>query len=760
MVLSAPCAAQTASLALTANYTYIEVNAGDPFSLLVTLVSSSDISNVVIGGQSQSSGININSKTFSTVKAGQPVNVQLDGYVLSSTSPDFYKIHFFVSYEKEGQTIQSFLGDEVSVKVTRYLHRPFMAVSKVTFTPTAPNLDEPFLVHIEFGNVGSVEARNVTVTFDGLENFEVTDLTNRVNFPSMWGGNKRIASFRVQAKKGRVSNRVQIKFAYLHETEETQMETLNLPLGEVVNTQPALRVAKFATVSKEGGQFALKLDISNTGGGEARDIRIFVDGGQQVYPADAGSNSRFERMVAGGTVSVEFLLRVTKAQPGYPVTVTLNYTDRWGERFQVTEPLYLTPQVRPAEPMLKIGEFSAVKGTGKSFTLRFQLQNLGAGGAKDIAVRFESGNVFPDGTSNVLYLPALAAGTATDVTVKMNVSSIDSASFAMPVSIQYRSDTGVDYTNSEVMTISASSLGLKSGGGTPRVMLSKYTLSASQILAGNTVRLTLYIDNSSTQEVGNIKISLGVIQMEGNTGGTVFSPVNGSNSFFINSISPKKTVIKEIDLYVDPNAAAKTYIVPVEIAYEDAGGISYKADELVNIPVTQESRLQVLTVDIPPTGFVGQPLPVSAEFVNVGKVALKNFLISVEGDFPKENATYFLASFEIGQSDYFQGMIIPQAEGPISGTVVFSYTDNTNQEVRIEKPFEVNVQQMEGKGPGPGEPYPPEFPPDNGIKQPILSRIKGALFWLLPALIILFGGVFILVKKVRARRGEMFDEEL
>jgi len=205
---------------------------------------------------------------------------------------------------------------------------------------------------------------------------------------------------------------------------------------------------------------------------------------------------------------------------------------------------------------------------------------------------------------------------------------------------------------------------------------------------------------------------------------------------------------------VDPNAAAKTYIVPVEIVYEDNTGKTYDVSELVNIPVTQESRLQVLSVDVPPVGGVGQPLPVSAEFVNVGKVALKNFLVSIDGDFQKENATYFLASLEIGASDYFQGMIIPQSEGVLSGTVVFTYIDNTNKEVRIEKPFEVNVQQMEfGR---PDDKYPPDFPPETGPSRS--GKIK--LVWLLPTLIILAGAGFLMIRRLRARRGELFDEEL
>ena len=93
----------------------------------------------------------------------------------------------------------------------------------------------------------------------------------------------------------------------------------------------------------------------------------------------------------------------------------------------------------------------------------------------------------------------------------------------------------------------------------------------------------------------NLKISLAAIPSEDSTSGTVFSPVNSSNSFFVERIGAKSTYSKTIELYVDPNATAKTYLVPVEILYEDQQGTGYNVSEMVNIPVLQESRLQILT---------------------------------------------------------------------------------------------------------------------------------------------------------------------
>lgn len=245
-------------------------------------------------------------------------------------------------------------------------------------------------------------------------------------------------------------------------------------------------------------------------------------------------------------------------------------------------------------------------------------------------------------------------------------------------------------------------------GTTPWVIVNKYTLSAERILAGNTVNLKLYIENTNQRPVKNVKISLGVIKIEETSGsvstttsgGTVFSPVNSSNSFYLEQIPGRTVIEKDVDLYVDPNAAAKTYIVPVEIKYEDRTGKLLECEEMVNIPVTQECKLNILSVQVPPQGSVGQPIPVMAEFVNVGKVALGNFMVRLDGDFEKENATYYIGNFDIGYSDFFQGMVIPSKEGTLEGKVVFSYIDNNNKDVEVEEPFTIEVSSMPTPGPG------------------------------------------------------------
>ncbi|MGI6659765.1 MAG: COG1361 S-layer family protein [Dethiobacteraceae bacterium] len=418
--------------------------------------------------------------------------------------------------------------------------------------------------------------------------------------------------------------------------------------------------------------------------------------------------------------------------------------------------LLIKAQPKPAAEeavRLRLSSFSVSPFKNDEFTLKLTVKNLGVAAAQNVTLQFNGEQAFVRGSSNVVPVQNISAGAGKDVTVKMGLAAAESPVYTIPVTVSCFTPAGEKVTFAETITVTANDLGIKVAApavGTPRVFLQKYTLSKDSILAGDTVKLTLYVQNSSNREVRNLKISLAAIPSEDSTSGTVFSPVNSSNSFFVERIGAKSTYSKTIELYVDPNATAKTYLVPVEILYEDQQGTGYNVSEMVNIPVLQESRLQILNVEVPQVAALGEPSPVTAEFVNVGKVALKNLMVTLEGDFPKENASLFLASFEIGQSEFYQAYITPQQEGVLEGKVIFTYTDNSNQEVVTEWPFSVEVQQMALPGPErPEEPLPID-PPRRGPNY--ITIIVSIL--LLAALV----GVILWRRKVK--RGEIFDEEL
>jgi hypothetical protein len=305
-------------------------------------------------------------------------------------------------------------------------------------------------------------------------------------------------------------------------------------------------------------------------------------------------------------------------------------------------------------------------------------------------------------------------------------------------------------------------------GAIPRVIIKKYTLSKDQVLAGDRIDLTLAIENTNLKPVRNILISFGVQDIQTDTGtssATVFSPVNSSNTFHLDEIAGKTTVSKTITLYVDPGAAAKTYIVPVVIKYEDDKGskTDLTVSDNVNIPVTQQAKLQVMTLNIPTEGFAGQPVPVTAEFANAGKVDLTEFTVSLEGNFEAQDASMYLAKLAIGATNSYAGMIIPQEEGTIEGKLIFSYTDNNNQTVTDEHPFTMNVMAMTepdmggGGMAGPdGEILGPDGKPIGGSIG-LLDRAKQHWLPIVLGLAILGEAGYILRIKRKAKE-EFFDE--
>jgi len=196
-----------------------------------------------------------------------------------------------------------------------------------------------------------------------------------------------------------------------------------------------------------------------------------------------------------------------------------------------------------------------------------------------------------------------------------------------------------------------------------------------------------------------------------------------------------------------------TYTLPISIEFEDEEGASFSVNESVNIPVLQETRVQVLSVDIPKSAAAGQPVPLSMEFANTGRIALNNVFVEIVGDFPKENATYFVPRLEIGMSDFFQGMIIPSEEGTISGSLTLTYLDALNQEVKIEHPFTMTVEpMMDMPVDMPLEPMPGFENPQAGLPWFMIAIIGGGV------IILLIAAIFI-IKKIRAKRQNDFFNE-
>lgn len=233
--------------------------------------------------------------------------------------------------------------------------------------------------------------------------------------------------------------------------------------------------------------------------------------------------------------------------------------------------------------------------------------------------------------------------------------------------------------------------------------------------------------------------------------GNIFTPVNSSNTIFIDSIGPKESVSKSLEFFTIPDAKARTYNLTANFEYEDADKNEFKASEIIGIPVNQQVRLETGEISFPPEAYVGQPTPVSLEFFNMGKVMLRNLMVTINGDFEKQNGKYFVGNFDIGGSEYFDTSIIPKTSGNLSGFITISFEDPTGKPIEIKKDFTMNVLES--------PPMPEGIPPE--AMKPQNNKKLGRKQWIYIGLVAAAGitTLVIIRKKIKKKKGGLTLDE-
>jgi hypothetical protein len=241
--------------------------------------------------------------------------------------------------------------------------------------------------------------------------------------------------------------------------------------------------------------------------------------------------------------------------------------------------------------------------------------------------------------------------------------------------------------------------------------------------------------------VRNIKIYFTVPDGGENSSGSVFTPVNSSNTIFVDEIGPKAQAVRTLEFYTIPDAKPKTYSLTANFEYQDDVGAEYKATEIIGVPVSQQVNLETSDLQLPPQSFVGQPLPVSLQFYNTGKATISNLMFKLEGNFDVENASYYVGTFEVGASDYFEATATPTTPGPQSGKIVISFDDPSGEHIEISKEVAFEAQEMMMPEMPPGMEAPGMNPPGSS-KKPLVIGILVLLVLIIGSIAAVKKGLF------------------
>lgn len=223
--------------------------------------------------------------------------------------------------------------------------------------------------------------------------------------------------------------------------------------------------------------------------------------------------------------------------------------------------------------------------------------------------------------------------------------------------------------------------GEESSGAKPRIIVTGFETTPSQVFAGDTFTLNIYVKNTSKElAVTNLLFDLqAAVEGEDKTNTYVaFLPTSGSSSIYMDKISPDTDAVIEIEMTAKADLAQKPYVLDVNMKY-DAGSMFDLTDTAsVSIPINQESRFDISTPEVVPGDItVGSQSNVMFSIYNTGKTTLYNVQVKLYAD-SVEETTAFVGNLASGATGNVDVMVTGASATMDDGTinVDISYEDN------------------------------------------------------------------------------------
>lgn len=296
---------------------------------------------------------------------------------------------------------------------------------------------------------------------------------------------------------------------------------------------------------------------------------------------------------------------------------------------------------------------------------------------------------------------------------------------------------------------------------TPRLIVSGFTTNPKDVKAGETFTLTLHMTNTSkATSVNNIAFDLQA-PTEGSdesNEGAAFLPVSGSSTIFVDSIPAGATKDISIDLESRADLSQKPYVITLNMEYEDVDYNAYNADASVSIPVKQEAKFDIGTVDVMPASIsVGSESNVMFSINNTGKTVLYNVSVTFEGA-SVSGGECFLGNIEIGATGNVDSMLTGEAVTEDDGKIkaIISYEDASGHVNTKEKEFELFVS----------EEFYDDFVMDDMMmdetefieeESSLGSKLGLIIGIVVVAIILIVVVVIVIVKKKKKKKEDFFD---
>jgi hypothetical protein len=661
-------------------------------------------------------------------------------------------------------------------------------INKADFKPileiTSDDLPEgkaggTITIPLTLSNIAKYEAREIRITPTLPQGvFMVEQMTVYKTLDRIRAEKSSVVEFKFEidkyARADIYSIPLTITYKNVYGVEFSELKSIYIKIINE-NLPPQLVVREGRTnpsIVESGENFSLSFDVWNMGTIEAKNVTVDIEPGDSFFILDNVTKQYLFELKGLNDRKISYSLKAKKdLESGtYPVTIILEHD----EAAKTSYTLYVTVEGEEEEEEEEkidiITEnvktpLEAVE-TQTPFDISFDVKNIGLTEAKDVKITVDAGDMILPKSLNVLTINTLQPDESMPVSFSF-IASKDCENRSYPIKAVIEYKNGDEQVRKEqYMGVLIESEEEKKDilNTVPKIIISEYSSDPGMVKAGENFTLNMeFLNTSKVKSIQNMKITLVVDEGSKETGGSVFTPVQSSNTFYIDKLEPGQTSKKEMVMYTIPDAQAKTYVVKALFEYEYEEDEQLKTnnmEDLFGIPVIQSAKLEVTDVIVSEPAFVGEPVYVSSEFYNTGRVKLSNLMIRVEGDFDTRESNYFVGNFEIGNADYYDASITPLQPGETKGLLVYTFEDAAGEEHRIETEFTVNAMEAEPVM----NPFPNDMFPDNPGMYPGMEE-QTSKFPLIPVIIggVVLVGVIVLIivlKRRKKRKELMLDEDI
>ena len=228
----------------------------------------------------------------------------------------------------------------------------------------------------------------------------------------------------------------------------------------------------------------------------------------------------------------------------------------------------------------------------------------------------------------------------------------------------------------------------------PRVLVSRYKVDPSPVMAGEDFTVTVTLKNTSGEEaVQNM-----LVTVTGESGDLVLK--NDTSTIFLGDLAAGGTTELKLKYGTNRDTPARRYDIALAMEFDDAEAVTMSSNGSVTVAVAQPVQVELAPFTMPSEMNAGETVQLSFQVMNLGRTEIYNARVELDvpGLSPSGNA--FIGNMDPGTSatetlNVFAGMKEgDERYGYTSGVARLIYEDVDGQEYTQEVNTTTNVKEL------------------------------------------------------------------